>query len=90
LRVRPLRSAALPPAAAYGSKGADVTTSHEFYLTRASEAQRDADAASLVNVRDRCLRAASAWQAMADRAARTDRSRAEVEARKAAVAVLAE
>ncbi len=67
-----------------------MSTSHEFYLMRASEAQRDADAASLVNVRERCLRAASAWQAMADRAERTDRSRAEVEARKAAVAVLAE
>jgi len=67
-----------------------VTTSHEFYLTRATEAQRDAEAASLVNVRERCLRAASAWQAMADRAERTDRSRAEVEARKAALVLLAE
>ncbi len=64
-----------------------MSTSHEFYLTRASEAERDAAAASLANVRERCLRAASAWQAMADRAARTDRQRAETEARKALAAV---
>lgn len=54
-----------------------------FYRDRAEEARRAAEAAELDNVRERNLRAADAWQAMADRAARTDRQRAEAEARKA-------
>lgn len=54
-----------------------------FYRDRAEEARRAADAAELDNVRDRNLRAAHAWQTMADRAARTDRQRAETEAKKA-------
>ena len=62
-----------------------MSTHHEFYLERAAAARRDADAATLVNVRDRCLRAAAAWDEMASRAARTDRLRAETEARKAMV-----
>ena len=62
-----------------------MSTHHEFYLERAAAARRDADAANLANVRDRCLRAAAAWDEMASRAARTDRLRAESEARKALV-----
>lgn len=54
-----------------------------FYRDRADEARRAADAAELDNVRERNLRAAAAWQQMADRAARTDRQRAETEAKKA-------
>ncbi|MGQ0558605.1 MAG: hypothetical protein ACT4OE_03320 [Sphingosinicella sp.] len=60
-----------------------MSTHHEFYLERAAAARRDADEATLVNVRDRCLRAAAAWEEMASRAARTERMRAETEARKA-------
>lgn len=56
----------------------------DFYLARAAEARADADAATLANVRDRCLRAAAAWDSMAARAARSDRMRAETEAQKAA------
>ena len=60
-----------------------MSTHHEFYLERATAARRDADEATLANVRDRCLRAAAAWEEMAARAARTERMRAETEARKA-------
>ena len=42
----------------------------EFYTTRAAECRRDAEAATLENVRNRCLSAAAAWESMADRASR--------------------
>jgi hypothetical protein len=61
----------------------------DFYLARAAESRADADAATLDNVRDRCLRAAAAWDDMAARAARSDRLRAEAEAEKAAIAATA-
>lgn len=63
-----------------------MSAQHDFYIARAAEARADADRAQLDNVRDRCLRAAAAWQAMADRAQRTDNFRAQSEARKAAEA----
>ena len=55
----------------------------DFYLERAAAARREAEAATLSNVRERCLRAALAWDEMAARAARTERMRADTEARKA-------
>jgi hypothetical protein len=58
----------------------------DFYRARAAEARADAEAATLENVRQRCLRAAAAWEDMADRAARTDRMRARQDAEKAAAA----
>ncbi|HEX8653959.1 MAG TPA: hypothetical protein VF693_01885 [Allosphingosinicella sp.] len=58
----------------------------DFYRARAAEARAEAEAASLENVRQRCLRAAAAWEDMADRAARTDRMRARQEADRAAAA----
>lgn len=63
-----------------------MSVTREFYRTRAAEALRDAEAASLDNVRDRCLRAAAAWEVMASRLARTEHMRAETDARKAAEA----
>ncbi len=60
-----------------------MSTHHEFYLERAAAARRDADDAVLDNVRDRCLRAAAAWDEMASRAARTEKMRADTEAKKA-------
>ncbi|MBX3561359.1 MAG: hypothetical protein KF780_06050 [Sphingomonas sp.] len=63
-----------------------MSTNADFYRARAAEARRDAAASALANVRDRCLRAAAAWEVMADRANRTDRLRAEQESRKAAQA----
>ena len=56
----------------------------DFYRIRAAEAQRDADAATLANVRARCLRAHAAWAGMADRAERGERMRAQIAARKLA------
>ena len=61
---------------------------HQFYLTRAAEARRDADAATLDNVRDRCLRSEAAWADMAARAARTETMRAKSDADKAAAAAV--
>jgi hypothetical protein len=62
----------------------------DFYLTRAAEAKRDAEAATLANVRERCLRAEAAWSEMAARADRGDKMRAKLDAEKAAAAVAAE
>jgi hypothetical protein len=52
-----------------------VTTQLQFYLARAAQAREDAYAATLDNVRDRCLRAEDAWTRMAERAARTEEMR---------------
>jgi len=56
----------------------------ETYFARAAEARADADAATLDNVRDRCLRAEAAWTAMAERAAHNETMRATLLAKKAA------
>ena len=61
-----------------------MSAQQQFYLDRAEEARRDADAATLDNVRDRCLRSEAAWTEMAARAGRTQTMRAKVEAAKAA------
>ena len=66
-----------------------MSIQHEFYLARAAEAKRDADAATLANVRDRCLRSEAAWRSMAERAERTEKMRAKSEADKAAAAYAA-
>jgi hypothetical protein len=50
-------------------------TQLEFYLARAAQARADADAATLDNVRDRCLRSEAAWTTLAERAARTEQMR---------------
>jgi hypothetical protein len=50
-----------------------------FYLTRAKDARADAEAAELVNVRNRWLRAEAAWIEMADRAGRIEKARIERE-----------
>jgi hypothetical protein len=62
-----------------------MATQLDFYRARADDARADAEAATLENVRQRCLRAAAAWDDMADRAARTDKMRARQEAEKAAL-----
>lgn len=45
------------------------------YREQAARARADADAATLDNVRDRCLRAEAAWLAMAVRQENVDRAR---------------
>lgn len=62
-------------------------SNHDFYLARAAEARRDADAATLDNVRNRCLRSEAAWADMAARAERGDRMRAKLEAEKQATVI---
>jgi hypothetical protein len=61
-------------------------TDRETYLARAAEARAQADAATLDNVRDRCLRSEAAWNEMAARAARTERMRETLLADKAKAA----
>lgn len=63
---------------------------HEFYLARAAEAKRDAEQATLDNVKERCLRSEAAWSGMAARAERGDKMRAKLEAEKASMTLLAE
>ena len=55
----------------------------ETYLERAAVCRREADEATLENVRDRCLRAALAWDEMANRLRQTETYRATEAARKA-------
>ena len=49
----------------------------EHYIAMAVAAETEARSASLENVRERALRSAAAWRAMAERASKTDRLRAE-------------
>jgi hypothetical protein len=63
-----------------------MSSQFDFYRSRADEARAEAAATSLANVRERCLRAAEAWEAMAARAQRSDTNRARAEAEKAAAA----
>jgi hypothetical protein len=56
-----------------------MTQTFEFYDARATEATAEADAATLDNVRERNIRAAKTWRALADQAKRVmvDRAKAE-------------
>lgn len=51
-----------------------------FYRKQADTERANAAGAVLVNVRERCERAAASWEAMASRAERTDTLRREREA----------
>lgn len=62
-----------------------VSNQLQFYLERAQQARADAQAATLENVRDRCLRSAVAWDEMAARLERTERMRCKNESAKAPV-----
>jgi hypothetical protein len=55
----------------------------QYYRDRAAEARRDADAATLDNVRERCLRSETAFLAMASRAERSTKMRERLETEKA-------
>ncbi|PXA99955.1 hypothetical protein DMC47_00640 [Nostoc sp. 3335mG] len=52
---------------------------HLIYRENAARARADADAATLANVRDRCLRAEAAWLDMATRYERVETARGERE-----------
>ncbi len=55
----------------------------EFFRARAAQAAAEADAATLDHVRERCRRSEAAWNALAERAERSDKLRAEEAIRKA-------
>jgi hypothetical protein len=55
----------------------------KFYTDQAAECRMRALASGLVNVRDRCLNAAHAWDGMADRVRKTETFRVGDAARKA-------
>ena len=49
-----------------------MSTTAESYLQRANENAKAARETTLVNVRERCLRAESAWRTMAERLLETE------------------
>jgi len=59
----------------------------DFFRARAEAAGAEAAAATLDHVRERCRRSEAAWQALADRAERSERMR-ELEAKRKAEAGL--
>jgi hypothetical protein len=61
----------------------------DMYRQLAAKARADADQAQLPNVRERCLRAETAWTIMAERAERTERLRTAHEVAKAHAAAKA-
>ena len=55
----------------------------QFFLARAAQARDEGNAATLDHVRDRCRRSEAAWQALADRAERSEQLKAAEAMRKA-------
>jgi hypothetical protein len=60
-----------------------MSATSEFYRARAAESAAQAEATSLDNVRERCLRAEAAWLLMAERLTRAEVSRREQAVEKA-------
>lgn len=61
-----------------------MSITSDFYLTRAAECARDAEATTLDNVKERCRRSEAAWRAMADRLLRGEQMRETLDAAKLA------
>jgi hypothetical protein len=55
----------------------------DFFLARAAQARAEGEEATLDHVRERCQRSEAAWQALADKAKRSERLREEEAKRKA-------
>ena len=55
----------------------------EFFLARAAQARAEGEEATLNHVRERCQRSEAAWQALADKARRSERLRQQEAERKA-------
>ena len=53
-----------------------------FFLARAEQARAEGEASVLAHVRERCQRSEAAWQALANRAERSERLRQEEAVRK--------
>lgn len=58
-----------------------MSATSDFYVKQSEQCMAEAEAATLVQVRDRNLRAAAAWRVMADKLIRTEVARAEKESR---------
>ena len=58
----------------------------QFYRDRAEQAGKDAEAATLSHVRDRCRRSQAAWSLLADKAALAKKRRIQQQMEKAAIA----
>lgn len=52
-------------------------TDHDAFVARADQALAEADAATLGNVRERCLRAEAVWREMARKAEYVEKMRAD-------------
>lgn len=63
------------------------STMQTFYLARAAESARHAEAATLANVRDRFRLSQQIWADLAERAGRVDTMRAKITAEKAEAAL---
>lgn len=61
-----------------------MSATSEFYMARAADSAREAEAATLDNVRERALRSQTAWLAMANRLVRGEAMRDTLAAEKAA------
>lgn len=61
----------------------------DFYLSQVAACNAEAERSTLVNVRDRNLRAAAAWQEMADKMLATEQNRAVNESKRAEAAASA-
>jgi hypothetical protein len=62
------------------------TNTLQFYRDRAEQAGKDAEAATLSHVRDRCRRSQAAWSLLADKAALAQKRRIQQQMEKAATA----
>src|SRR3546814_20025707 len=77
-RGRVASCAAWSPIWSTDRRGACImSATSDFYRAQADKCQADADGSALTQVRDRNLRAAAAWRAMADKLVRTETARAE-------------
>ena len=56
----------------------------DFFVARAEQARAEAEAATLEHVRERCRRSEAAWEALADKARRSERLREQEAERRAA------
>lgn len=61
-----------------------MSLTSNFYLARAAESAREAEQATLENVRERCLRSEAAWRSMAERLLSNEVGRSRQAAEKAA------
>lgn len=81
---------ATPPAPPAASRRLALSSHSglEFYLARAEQARVEAEAATLLHVRERCERSQAAWMALADQAKRGERLRQLEAERKAAAGLV--